>query len=188
IPRERTMTTVTLMPDGVAEWTVDDLDQLPNDSLRYELLDGILLVSPAPTRRHQRATLQLGLLLQSACPRDMEVLVAPLDWRPDRKTSLQPDVLVLGNRDLASPARESMILAVEVLSPSSRRKDAVYKRSKYEDEGVASYWIVDPEAPSILALDLVDGRYVTVGEAPGDQQITLTRPFPVTVVPADLIR
>ena len=43
-----------------------------------------------------------------------------------------------------------MILAVEVLSPSTRRKDAVYKRSKYEDSGVASYWIVDPEAPSII--------------------------------------
>ena len=128
------MTTMTVMPIGAAEWTVDDLDQLPDDGLRYELLDGILLVSPAPTRRHQRAVLQLGLVLQAACPPELEVLVAPLDWRPDRKTSLQPDVLVLGNRDLTSPAAESMILAVEVLSPSSRRKDAIYKHSKYEDE------------------------------------------------------
>src|SRR6478735_10361271 len=125
------MTAMTVMPGGVAEWTVDDLDQLPDDGLRYELLDGILLVSPAPTRPHQRAVFELGVLLRTVCPPDLEVLVAPLDWRPDRKTSLQPDVLVLGNRDLASPARESMILAVEVLSPSSRRKDAVYKRSKY---------------------------------------------------------
>ena len=133
------MTTMTVMPIGAAEWTVDDLDQLPDDGLRYELLDGILLVSPAPTRRHQRAVLQLGLVLQAACPPELEVLVAPLDWRPDRKTSLQPDVLVLGNRDLTSTAAEAMILAVEVLSPSSRRKDAIYKRSKYEDEGVANY-------------------------------------------------
>ena len=167
------MTTMTVMPDGVAEWTVDDLDQLPDDGLRYELLDGILLVSPAPTRLHQRATLQLGLRLQAVCPPDMEVLVAPLDWRPDRNSSLQPDVLVLGNRDLTSTAAESMVLAVEVLSPSSGRKDAIYKRSKYEGEGVASYWIVDPEAPSILALDLVDGRYEIVGEALGDQAVTL---------------
>ena len=182
------MTTMTVMPDGVAEWTVDDLDQLPDDGLRYELLDGILLVSPTPTRRHQRATLQLGLLLQAVCPPEMEVLVAPLDWRPDRKTSIQPDVLVLGNRDLTSTAAESMILAVEVLSPSSRRKDAIYKRSKYEDEGVASYWIVDPEGPSIVALDLVDGRYEVVGEALGDQAATLEKPFPVTIVPSSLIR
>jgi Uma2 family endonuclease len=81
-----------------------------------------------------------------------------------------------------------MILAVEVLSPSSRRKDAVYKRSKYEDEAVPSYWIVDPDEPSITALELRDGRYVTVGEATGNQPITLTAPFPVTIVPADLIR
>ena len=54
------MTTMTVMPIGAAEWTVDDLDQLPDDGLRYELLDGILLVSPAPTRRHQRAVWQLG--------------------------------------------------------------------------------------------------------------------------------
>jgi len=182
------MTTMTVMPVGVAEWTVDDLDQLPDDGLRYELLDGILLVSPAPTRRHQRAVWQLGLLLQATCPPELEVLVAPLDWRPDRKTSLQPDVLVLGNRALTSTAAESMILAVEVLSPSSRRKDAIYKRSKYEDEGVASSWIVDPEAPSVLALELVNGRYEIVGEARGDEPVTLQKPFPVTIVPSSLTR
>ncbi len=81
------MTIMTVMP-GATEWTVDDLDRLPDDGLRYELLDGILLVSPAPTRRHQRAVWQLGLLLQAPCPPELEVLVAPLDWRPDRKTSL----------------------------------------------------------------------------------------------------
>ena len=182
------MTAMTVMPGGGAEWTVDDLDALPDDGLRYELLDGILLVSPAPTRRHQRAVVQLGLLLATACPAQMETLVAPLDWRPDSGTSLQPDVLVLKDRDLAAAAKESMILAVEVLSPSTRRKDTIYKRSKYEDAGVPSYWIVDPEGPSILALELIDGRYVTVAEATGEEPVMLDKPFPVTVVPADLLR
>ena len=117
----------------------------------------------------------------------MEVLVAPLDWRPDLRTSLRPDVLVLANRNLDSPAEDSMILAVEVLSPSSRRKDAVYKRSKYEDSGITSYWIVDPEAPSITALELVDGHYITVGEASSDVALTLEKPYPVTIVPSKLI-
>jgi len=81
-----------------------------------------------------------------------------------------------------------MILAVEVLSPSSRRKDATYKRSKYEDESVASYWIVDPEGPSIVAMDMVVGHYEIVGEALGDQAVTLEKPFPVTIVPSGLIR
>ena len=181
------MTAMTVMPRDATEWTVDDLDLLPEDGLRYELLDGTLLVSPAPTRRHQRAAFELGALLRQTCPRHMEVMIAPLDWRPDSRTSLQPDVLVLADRDLESTAADSMILAVEVLSPSSRRKDAVYKRSKYEDSGIASYWIVDPEGPSILALDLIDSRYVTVGEATGDEPLTLDKPFPVTVVPSTLL-
>jgi Uma2 family endonuclease len=186
--KERIMTAMTVMPRGVADWTVDDLDALPDDGLRYELLDGILLVSPAPTRRHQRAVFELGRLLAAARPPDMEAVVAPLDWRPDIRTSLQPDVLVLKNRDLSAPVNESMILAVEVLSPSTRRKDSIYKRSKYEDAGVQNYWIVDPEEPSILALELVDGAYVTVGQATGDDPVTLHKPFPVTIVPADLLR
>jgi Uma2 family endonuclease len=176
-----------VMPRGASAWTVRDLDLLPDDGLRYELLDGILLVSPAPTRRHQRATLQLGVLLSAACPPGMEVLIAPLDWRPDDGTSLQPDVLVLSDRDLNRTAADSMILAVEVVSPSSRRKDAVYKRSKYEDARVESYWIVDPDTASITALELVDGRYVTVGEVTGDQTLTLEKPFPITIVPSSLM-
>jgi Uma2 family endonuclease len=182
------MTAMTVMPRESVEWTVDDLDLLPDDGLQYELLEGILLVSPAPTRRHQRATLKLAFLLNENCPAEMEVLFAPLDWRPDKRTSLQPDVLVLGNRDLEATAAESMILAVEVLSPSTRRKDTILKRSKYEDEGIASYWIVDPEAPSITALKLIDGRYVTVGQAAGKKSLTVEKPFRVTIVPATLIR
>ena len=182
------MTTVTVMPRAASEWTVDDLDQLPDDGLRYELLDGILLVSPAPTKRHQRAAAQLFRLLAQACPQHLEVFFAPLDWRPDERTSLQPDLLILESRDLDAAVGDSMILAVEILSPSTGRKDAVYKRSKYEDSGVAAYWIIDPTIPSILALELVDGHYVIAGEATGDAAVMLEKPFPVMVVPAALIR
>jgi Uma2 family endonuclease len=182
------MTFMPVMPREASEWTVDDLDLLPDDGLRYELLDGTLLVSPAPTRRHQRAVVELAALLRATCPAHMEVSAAPLDWRPDQRTSLQPDVLVLGNRDLDAEVADSMILAVEVLSPSSRRKDAIYKRSKYEDSAVPHCWIVDPETPSILAVELVDGRYVTVGEGTGDERVTLEKPYPVTIVPSALIR
>ncbi|HEY5878411.1 MAG TPA: Uma2 family endonuclease [Nakamurella sp.] len=182
------MTTMTVMPREYAEWTVDDLDRLLDDGLRYELLDGTLLVSPPPSRRHQRAVARLFATLDAACPAEFEVLVAPLDWRPDRRTSLQPDVLVLADRNLESPAEDSMLLAVEVLSPSSRRKDAIYKRSKYEDEAVPSYWIVDPDEPSITAHELRDGRYVTVGQAIGESALALDHPFPVRIVPADLTR
>ena len=79
--------------------------------------------------------------------------------------------MVLATLDIEAAISDSLILAVEVLSPSTRRKDLFLKRSKYEDAGVESYWIVDPEGPSILALELVDGHYVTVGEGTGDEAV-----------------
>lgn len=177
-----------VMPRDSRDWTVDDLDAIPDDGLQYELLDGMLLVSPAPIPVHQRAIGRMFLLLHAACPLDMEVFVAPLDWRPDQRSSLQPDVLVvradrIGQKNLTEPLE----LAVEVLSPSTRRKDLVLKHSKYADAGVASYWVIDPEVPSITAWDLVDGTYRPAGEAGGDQAVTLQRPYRVTVTPADLI-
>src|SRR5664279_3267908 len=146
LPWRWTMTDMTVMPRESHDWTVHDLDLIPEDGLQYELLDGALLVSPAPVPRHQRAAARLYLLLAAACPPDLEAFFAPLDWRPDIRTSLQPDLLVVRKEDveLANITRP-LVLAVEILSPSTRRKYAVYKRSKYEDSDVAGYWIVGPE-------------------------------------------
>ena len=181
------MTDMTVMPRESHDWTVHDLDLIPEDGLQYELLDGALLVSPAPTRLHQRAVARVFTILTAACPPEFEVLFAPLDWRPDGRTSLQPDIVVLADRDGRGIVADSLLLAVEVLSPSSRRKDAVFKRSKYEDSGVASFWLVDPETPAISAFELVAGHYVLAGEATGDAAVTLSRPFAVTVIPSTLV-
>ncbi len=177
-----------VMPRERHDWTVEDLDRLPDDGLQYELLDGLLLVTPAPVPRHQRALLRLAIVLTKVCPDDCEVFVAPLDWQPDRRTSLQPDVLVV-RRDQVGPKSitANLMLAVEVLSPSTRRKDIVLKHSKYEDVGVASYWVVDPAGPSIEAYDLVDGAYVEVARTAGDQVLDLHNPFPVSISPVSLV-
>ncbi|HLS24698.1 MAG TPA: Uma2 family endonuclease [Beutenbergiaceae bacterium] len=182
------MVAMTAMPRTGEEWTVDDLDQLPDDGLQYELLDGLLLVTPAPIPVHQRAIGNLYLLLRAACPAGLEVFLSPLDWRPDPRTSLQPDLVVVRNEDVgAKNVTGPLVLAVEVLSPSTRRKDLLLKRSKYEEAGVASYWVIDPEEPSILALDLVRGSYVTTARASGEQRVVLKEPFEVEVVPAELV-
>ncbi len=76
---------------------------------------------------------------------------------------------------------------MEVLSPSTRRFDLVLKRSRYEAAGCPSYWVIDPEAPSIVAWELVDGHYVEAGRAEGDAELALRRPFPVVVNPARLV-
>jgi Uma2 family endonuclease len=176
------------------EFTVEDLERMPDDGLRYELLDGTLLASPAPGLWHQEVALELAIRLRAACPPELHVVIAPFEWRGSRCTALQPDVLVArhgdllavdGGKYLAAPP----VLAVEVLSPSTRRIDRLSKLSAYEDAGVASYWLVDPdpESPSLHALDLIDGRYVEVGCPSGEQAWQAQRPFPVTIAPADLV-
>ncbi len=182
------MERMTVMPRESRDWTVEDLDLIPDDGLQYELLDGMLLVTPAPIPVHQRAIGNLYLLLRAACPPGFEVFLAPLDWRPELRTSLQPDLLVVRNEDVGPKnITRPLVLAVEVLSPSTRRKDQVLKRSKYQDSGVASYWIVDPLAPSILALDLIDGTYVPAVEASGDDLAEIKLPFQVSVRPRSLV-
>lgn len=176
------------MPRAAHEWTVDDLEQLPDDGLQYELLDGILLVSPAPIPVHQVVAGNLYLALRMGCPAGLRVLFAPLDWQPDRRTSLQPDLLVVGRDDLgAKNIVKPLLLAVEVLSPSTRRKDAVLKFSKYAECGVASYWLVDPAGPSVVAYDLVDGAYVEVARGVGAEPVAVHRPFDVTLIPERLV-
>ena len=183
------MVAMTLMPRTGEAWTVGDLDRLPDDGLQYELLDGLLLVTPAPVPVHQRAIGNLYLLLQAACPPGFEVFLAPLDWRPDLRTSLQPDLLVVRNEDVGvKNITAPLVLAVEVLSPATRRKDQILKRSKYEEAGVASYWIVDPTEPSILALDLIAGGYIESDRATGTEPAMLSQPFDVEIVPADLVQ
>ncbi|CAN5243887.1 Uma2 family endonuclease [soil metagenome] len=182
------MTTVTVMPRA-GDWTVDHLDRLPDDGLQYELIDGILLVSPAPVPGHQSVAVGLVVLLHRVCPPHLQVFVSPIDFRPDEATSVQPDVAVVrrgevGEQNLVLPP----LLVVEVLSPSTRRKDLVLKHSLYADAGVESYWTVDPETPSIICWDLVDGGYVEVARAVATERVTVGRPYRVTLCPTELVR
>ena len=182
------MTAMPVMPHEPREWTVEDLDRIPEDGLQYELLDGMLLVSPAPVPLHQRAIAELYAVLRTVRPPGVELLFAPLDWRPDERTSLQPDILAF-RHDAAGEKNITggLVLAVEVLSPSSRRKDAWLKYSKYQDAGVEEYVIVDPQQPSLVCYRLSGGVYVEAGRAQGAEPVTLGGSFPVTVVPAELV-
>jgi len=113
------------------EWTVDLLETLPDDGLRYEIIDGTLIVSPSPVPRHQRAILRLALLLTAACPPDHEVFIAPLDWQPDRRTSLEPDLLVVRKDRIGETnITQTPTLVVEVLSPGTARIDRRLKCSR----------------------------------------------------------
>jgi Uma2 family endonuclease len=118
----------------------------------------------------------------------MEVFVAPVDYVVSPLTVLQPDLLVarrdeVGERNLQHPP----VLVVEILSPSTRRIDAGTKRLAFEGAGVPHYWMIDPDEPNIVALELVDGAYrETARVTAGDTFVTST-PFPIRIVPATLV-
>lgn len=183
-----TMGAVTSMPVG-REWTVDDLDRLPDDGLRYELVDGVLLVSPSPLVPHQVALTALLVRLSEAAPPTLRALAAPLDITFSRTRLLQPDIVVLRRDQLTGPKVEGIpLLAVEILSRSTRATDSTLKRHVFEQAGVPSYWLFDPDEPGLTVLELQDGRYVERARVVGAETFEATRPFSVTVVPADVVR
>lgn len=182
-------------------WTVVDLESLPDDGLRYEILDGLLIVSPAPVPLHQIAVGEIYTLLRAACPTSARVLIAPRDWQPEETTSVQSDVLVVRRSDVL-PRRlaGTPLLVVEVLSPATRRVDRVLKFERYQRAGVGQYWIVDPGSasvdqgdagavrpPSVEVYELADGEYRLQVRIVGEETATVSGPLTLTVSPAALI-
>ena len=145
--------------------TYDDYVNLPDDGKRYEIIDGELYVNPSPNTRHQVVLRNLFRALDRHVEkhRTGEVFVAPFDVVMSPGTVVQPDILFI-SRDRMSvltPANVRGVpdIAIEVLSPGTRRKDQTKKRQAYEQHGVQEYWIVDPEDDSIRILRLSDNKF-----------------------------
>ena len=140
------------MAPDVKAWTVEDLAAMPDDGQRYEVIDGELFVTPSPSLRHQRAIARLHLLLAAYVESHAigELVMAPADITFSPRRGVQPDLfvapLVNGKRPKELAEIRDLVLAVEVLSPSSARADRVVKRAMYRDQGVAEYWVVDLDA------------------------------------------
>jgi Uma2 family endonuclease len=154
--------------------------------VRRELIDGTLVVSSAPRARHGLASARLTHLLTLACPSDLVVLGSPINVDEEPATNLQPDISVIRLEwvDTLRPSEMRPLLVVEVLSPSSRRIDRLLKRDIYQRMGIASYWIVDPDEPGLVVLELVNGSCVEVARAAGDESVRVERPFPVVISPS----
>lgn len=142
-----------VMPLPVPRLTIDMLDELPDDGTRYELLDGFLLVTPAPTNAHQVVATRLATMLSVALGSESGARVVAVGAiQRGNDTQLQPDVLVYPSAfPPTAQWREirGWWLAVEVLSPSSRLYDREVKRGAYLALGVDEYWIVDPADCSV---------------------------------------
>lgn len=176
-------------PAGSGPLTVRDLVGIPYDGRRYELIDGVLIVSPAPGRRHQKIVVRLSRVLEDACPPEYDVLVAPFAVHSGDKIELQPDVLAgrdedFTEKDLPAPP----VLAVEVLSPSTAIHDLNTKKAVHERLGTGSYWAIEPEEPALTVFELdEDGCYQQVAKAAADEVCEVERPFPVRIVPRELL-
>lgn len=186
-----TQPTLARGPATGRPYSVADLDAMPDDGRRRELVDGMLVVTPAPGWSHQHAVGELFVLLRAAAPHGVEVILGPYDVRFAAETNLEPDLLVARTSDLTERhLTGAPLLAVEVRSPSTATLDRTFKRAVYERYGTMAYWIVDPDPgePSLTAFVLgSDGRYDAGTRVTGPQEYRATVPFPVTVRPADLV-
>lgn len=180
------LVTVVDWPAAGEPFTVADLDRLPDDGRRYELLDGVLIVSPRPTTIHQYVADRLFRVLDTACPFDLCVMHEPgVELGP--QTEFAPDLVVVpvdevGGAKFTTPP----LLVVEVRSPGTALVDLGRKKAAYQRFGVQSYWLVDPEpaAPGFTIFELRDGQYEL--ERKTSEAFTVTRPFPVSISPAAL--
>lgn len=170
-------------------WTLDDLPDLPDDGNRYELIEGNLLVGPAPAIPHVRAANRLHRRLSRQAPDQFTVCQGGGVYPVSRKTYLIPDLFVVLDKTLDGdgpgfvPAE--ILLAVEVLSPSTRRSDLVAKRHQYAAMGIPRYWIVDPKARTLAVLALKEDRYREEALVEAGQRWYTEEPFPLDLDPAD---
>jgi Uma2 family endonuclease len=165
---------------------------LPADGRRYEIHDGELSVTRAPSPQHQRTVGNLCLVLHAhvAAGRLGEVLLSPLDVILSDVVIVQPDLVYLELARLGAISQRGVegppTLVVEVLSPSTVLIDRTTKRQLYARHRVPFYWLVDPDARAVEVLQLGPAGYDLILRAAGASPIS-PAPFPdFALVPDDL--
>lgn len=162
---------------GQEKLTYQDYLELPEEpGFRYEIIDGILVKDPSPIVIHQRISRNLLLALAAyfaTTDPGGEVFHAPLDVTLGDYTVVQPDIFYIAEGQMEFVLRERIdgppTLVVEILSPSTSRKDRLSKLRVYQQAGVLHYWLVDPEEKTMECLALKDGTYAIVaGGMDGD--------------------
>ena len=175
------------MPSRVV-LTYRDYEALPADGRRYELHEGELIVTAAPSLPHQRLVGRLFMLLRQHVEVHGlgEVFVSPVDCILSDTTVVQPDIVYLETARASLASTRGIegppTLAVEIVSPLTAQVDRGAKLQLYARHGIAHYWIVDQEARSIEAYILTAGAFRTVARLAGADRGSLP-PFPgLTIV------
>jgi Uma2 family endonuclease len=174
---------ITVMPaDWVpgpeqGSWTYDDYAALPDDEQRYEIVNGVLVMAPAPNGPHQDAVLRFAhyLLVNVEFAGLGKVRVAPFDVELSPKDVFQPDVFVVLNAHLDRMLEKKVVgapdLVVEVASPSTALYDRITKYEKYARAGIQEFWIASTDARTIQLLVLESGEYRSLGVFRGQQTL-----------------
>ncbi|MGO8818915.1 MAG: Uma2 family endonuclease [Terriglobia bacterium] len=156
----------------------EDYCLLPNNGKRYEIIDGELFVTPSPLRRHQKVLANLLYYLTEFVKKDDlgEVYPAPFDVVFSEYDVVEPDVIYVSKAH-ASVVTEKNIqgapdLVVEVLSDSTARIDRTTKLKLYARNGVAEYWVIDPEVYAAEIYRQVPGGYELAAQLDSSQSLT----------------
>jgi len=180
--------------------TVAEYAALPEDGeIRYELQEGILVMAPSPITDHQRCLRRLLRELEDQVPDGLEPI-------PDVDIDLQlvrpaqpgfvrrPDLVVVTYAAIERTRRErgllrasDVVLALEIISPSSRRMDTVVKHGEYADAGIPHYWVVDLDGDVSLTACHLAGDFGYASAAPSTGIFTAMNPFPVRLVLGGLV-
>lgn len=158
-------------------WTYADYAALPDDGQRYEVMDGVLLMSPSPSPVHQSVVNWMAFYLTQyvTLPGIGRMFSAPLDVELAPNRVVQPDVFVLLNQNLNKVTASHIVgapdLVVEVRSPGTAVYDRLNKSGAYAQAGVQEYWMVYPEMQAVEPLVLQNGSYSSLGVLHGKSGI-----------------
>ena len=151
-------------------YTARDLWRMPDDDKRYEIIEGEVVVSPAPYVSHQQALANLYDIVKAHVAKHAlgVVLFAPVGVVLETLSGVEPDLVFVAKARRAIIQAKGIFgapdLAVEILSPSTAARDRGRKRDLYARTGVAHYWYVDPRAGKLTALRLDGARYAVEAE------------------------
>jgi Uma2 family endonuclease len=157
--------------------TYEDYRGFPDDGLRYEILDGEIYMTPAPSPRHQYASKRLQRILEAhfeSAGHDCLVFDAPIDVILGREDVVQPDLVVTPRSQISAIGIQGPpLLLVEILSPSRPEYDRLTKARRYAAHQVPHYWILDPDERTLECFRLDGELYRLDASAHGHDQLAV---------------
>ena len=174
---------------GGGAWTVDDLQDLPEDGQDYEIFDGSLLVSPHADVFHGAIANRLRRLLDRQAPPGL-LVGQDIGVSAKRSSYFVPDLFVAREDalDRGGPALApaDVLLVVEVVSPGNAGRDLVLKRHEYGVAGIPRYWLVEPRKQTLTVLEQVGGAYREASVLSAADVLRTDLPFPLTLPVGDI--